>query len=575
MRPGYPMQYHALAVDYDGTLATDGRVDDDTIAALRRLRESGRRVVLVTGRIVDQLLHVFPQLGLCDLVVADNGAVLYDPETEERVRLTDPPPRGFVEELARRGVPRIEVGDVIVATWEPHETTVLKTIRDLGLELQIIFNKGAVMILPTGVNKATGLSAALSRLGLSHHNTVGIGDAENDEAFLRLCEASAAVENALDVVKKQVDLVMHGARGAGVTELIDQLLDDDLEKTRHRAGRGIVMGTDLEGNELRVPVYGTRVLVTGGPAGGKSKFAVAMLEQLIEHKYQTCVIDPEGDYHGMKGPIVLGTLEQPPAVEEVIEVLEDPSRSCVVSLFGAKREEQPPIFAGILRALMEHRSHYGRPHWYLIDEAHYPVPTKWEPIAELPLDDLRSVMYITAFIDRLPEVVLRNIDLFVAIGDEPEESLAQFCDLVGEETPEVAPPADREEHRALAWWRRRGSPCWFRRMPPRGEHQRHRHGYLEGDMDPDDRFYFRGPEGELNLAAQNLRIFMQLGEGVDDETWLFHLREGDYERWFREMIQDDDLADRAQELGRNGDVSAEESRERIFEFIRKKYEKEA
>jgi hypothetical protein len=287
------------------------------------------------------------------------------------------------------------------------------------------------------------------------------------------------------------------------------------------------------------------------------------------------VIDPEGDYHGMKGPVVLGTLEQPPAVEEVVEVLEDPSRSCVVSLFGAKREEQPPIFAQVLRALMEHRSRFGRPHWYLIDEAHYPLPAKWEPVAELPLEDLRSVMYITAFIDRLPEVVLRNIDLFVSIGDEPMESLAQFCELLGEVTPDLAPPADGEEHQALAWWRHRGSPGWFRRIPPRGEHQRHLHGYLEGDMDPEHRFYFRGPEGELNLAAQNLRLFMQLGEGVDDETWLFHLREGDYERWFREMIKDEELADRAKELRRNGDVSADESRQEIFDYIRKKYEKEA
>jgi hydroxymethylpyrimidine pyrophosphatase-like HAD family hydrolase len=569
------MQYHALAVDYDGTLATDGRVDEDTLGALRRLRESGRRIVLVTGRIIAQLLQVFPQIGLCDIVVGDNGAVLFDPETEEVCPLADPPPREFVEELARRGVPSIEVGDVIVATWEPHETTVLETIRDLGLELQIIFNKGAVMILPTGVNKATGLCAALARIGLSHHNTVGIGDAENDEAFLRHCEASAAVENALEVVKQQVDLVTHAARGAGVAELIDQLLADDLDKLRHRAEGGIVMGTDLEGREFRVPVYGPRVLVTGGPAGGKSKFALTMLEQLIEHKYQTCVIDPEGDYHGIKEAVVLGTLEQPPALEEVMEVLGDPAKSCVVSLFGAKREEQPAIFARVLRALMEHRSRLGRPHWYLIDEAHYPLPAKWEPAAELPLADLRSVMYITAFIDQLPEAVLRNVDLFVAIGDEPVKSLAQFCELLGEAAPRVAPPADHHEHHALAWWRHRGAPGWFRRFPPRGEHQRHRHGYLEGDMDAEHRFYFRGPKGELKLAAQNLGIFMQLGEGVDDETWLFHLREGDYERWFRQIINDQELADLAAELRGNSRLSAADSRRQIFDFIHKRYEKEA
>jgi HAD superfamily hydrolase (TIGR01484 family) len=223
------MRYKVLAVDYDGTLATDGTVDADTLDALRRLRESGRRLVLVTGRIMEQLFNVFPQISLCDLVVADNGAVLFNPATGERISLATAPPREFIDEMIRRGVPRIEIGDVIVATWEPHETTVLEIIRDLGLELQIIFNKGAVMILPTGVNKATGLQAALERLGVSCENTVGIGDAENDESFLKMCGVSVAVDNALEVLKRQVDLVTAGARGAGVMELVNRLLDDGLE----------------------------------------------------------------------------------------------------------------------------------------------------------------------------------------------------------------------------------------------------------------------------------------------------------------------------------------------------------
>jgi hydroxymethylpyrimidine pyrophosphatase-like HAD family hydrolase len=222
------MQFLALAADYDGTLATDGVVEENTVAALQRLRESGRRLILVTGRIMPQLLAAFPRLDMCDLVVSDNGAVLYDPKTGQKNSLAERPSQEFIDELGRRGVPPVEVGDVIVATWEPHENTVLQTIRDLGLELQIIFNKGAVMILPTGVNKATGLAAALARLSISRHNTIGIGDAENDEAFLKMCEASAAVDNALDVVKKQVDIVTGGARGDGVTELIDQLIKNDL-----------------------------------------------------------------------------------------------------------------------------------------------------------------------------------------------------------------------------------------------------------------------------------------------------------------------------------------------------------
>ncbi len=228
------MQYQVLATDYDGTLATDGVVDEKTVHALHRLRESGRRLILVTGRIIEQLVEVFPQMELCDLVVADNGAVLYEPRSGQKNSLADRPAQEFIDELVRRGVPQLEIGDVIVATWEPHETTVLQTIRDLGLELQIIFNKGAVMILPTGVNKATGLRAALAKLGISHHNTVGIGDAENDEAFLKTCGVSVAVDNALDVVKKQVTIVTGGARGAGVRELIDQLIENDLSHLPQR-----------------------------------------------------------------------------------------------------------------------------------------------------------------------------------------------------------------------------------------------------------------------------------------------------------------------------------------------------
>jgi len=564
------MQYHALAADYDGTLATDGVVDPQTVDALRRLRESGRRLILVTGRIVEQLRQVFPQIRLCDIVVADNGAVLYEPETDKVHPLVERPPQEFIEELARRGVPRIEVGDVIVATWEPHETTVLQTIRDLGLELQIIFNKGAVMVLPTGVNKATGLKAALTKLCLSHHNTVGVGDAENDEAFLKLCDASVAVDNALDVVKKQVDLVMRGARGAGVSELIDQILDNDLRQLHRRPGRGFSIGTDLENRDIRIPVYGTRVLVTGEPAGGKSLFALSVLEQLMDQCYQTVVIDPEGDYQELKEPVILGTLEKTPAVEEVLQVLNDPDKSCVISLFGTPTAEQPPVFASILRALMEHRSRTGRPHWYLIDEAHYPLSARWQLAEDLHLEELRSAMFITAFLDQLPEKILRGADLFVAIGEDPAKHLAEYCQLLGEDPPKIAPPADRQEHRALAWWRRDGGPAWFKRLPPPGDYQRHRHGYLDGDMDPEDRFYFRGPDGKLNLAAQNLLLFLQMADGVDDGTWQFHLQGGDYSRWFRDAIKDVGLSNLAREVEASP-VAPAESRAMIRKLVEDQY----
>ena len=222
------MQFMALASDYDGTLARDGVVDDATVHALERLKHSGRKLILVTGRELPDLQSVFPRLDLCSRVVAENGAVLYDPATREKRVLAQRPTDTFMEKLRQKGVGGMSVGDVIVATWHPYEQQALDAIRESGLELQIIFNKDAVMILPSGVNKMTGLAHALAELKLSRHNVVGVGDAENDHAFLECCECSVAVANAIPALKETADLVTNGARGAGVTELIERLIENDL-----------------------------------------------------------------------------------------------------------------------------------------------------------------------------------------------------------------------------------------------------------------------------------------------------------------------------------------------------------
>jgi hypothetical protein len=430
------------------------------------------------------------------------------------------------------------------------------------------------MVLPTGVNKASGLRAALLELGISPHNAVGIGDAENDEAFLKLCDASAAVNNALETVKKQVDIVLRGEASAGVVELIEQLIADDLQTLHDRPDRSILLGTKIGGGDVRIPVHGTRVLVTGDSAGGKSKLAIGMLEQLMEGEYQTLVIDPEGDYQSVEGPIVMGTLERAPTAEEVMQVVRKSGKSCVVSLFAAKTEEQPPLFSKLYRALQDHRVQTGQPHWNIIDEAHYPISGSWKPIDDLHLEDFRSVMYVTAFPELMPCKILSAVDLFVAISDEPATLLQKYCELLSEEAPKLEPSADMDKHRAIAWWRGKGLPFWFRRLPPRGEHQRHQHQYFDGDMDPEDRFHFRGPKEALNLAAGNLRTFMQLAEGVDEETWAYHLKRGDYARWFRDKIQDQQLTAVTEQFERADDVSPQASRQRILEMIRNLYVKE-
>lgn len=222
------MRYHALACDFDGTLAWNGYVDPQTIEALTALHQSGRRLLLVTGRELDDLLPLVPSISLFDRVVAENGGVLYDPETQDERLLTTPPPASFVEDLRARGVQPLSVGKAIVATWHPHEMTVLDTINQHGLEHHVIFNKGAVMVLPPGVNKASGLLTALYELHLSPRNTVCIGDAENDQTMFHACELAVAVNNALAPVKANADLVTAGHHGQGVAELIQKLLATDL-----------------------------------------------------------------------------------------------------------------------------------------------------------------------------------------------------------------------------------------------------------------------------------------------------------------------------------------------------------
>ncbi|PLP61152.1 hypothetical protein CYK37_02360 [Mesorhizobium loti] len=222
------MDVTALATDYDETLAEEGLVSAKTLTALRKLKDSGRRLILVSGRQLADLEKVFPDLDIFDRVVAENGAVLHDPTTGQKRLLAPPPPSTFVEALKKRGVDPLLVGQTVIGTLVPNEMIVLDEIRRQGLELEIIFNKGAVMVLPSGINKATGLMAALDDLGLSVDGVVAVGDAENDHDFLRKAGFGVAVANALPSLKKTADRVTLAPAGDGVVEIIDDILRGDI-----------------------------------------------------------------------------------------------------------------------------------------------------------------------------------------------------------------------------------------------------------------------------------------------------------------------------------------------------------
>ncbi len=563
------MFFVAVATDYDGTLAEHGIVSDKTLEAIKALKRSGRRLILVTGRELPDLIRVFPNLDTFDLVVAENGALLYNPATRGEEPLGPPPPPEFIERLRANGVEPLSVGRTIVATWEPHETAVLESIRELGLELQIIFNKGAVMVLPANINKAFGLKAALERLSLSPHNVVGIGDAENDHAFLAYCGCAVAVDNALPAVKEKVDFVTRGARGEGVIELASRLEETDLRDVAIQPPRQLpVLGACADGSALRLDPRDGPLLISGASGGGKSTAVTSFLEQMHKLSFQFCVVDPEGDYEDLADAVVVGDAGQEPRLQEVMDLLSRPDVNVVVNLLGITASDRPRFFAELLPELSRLRAQTGRPHWIVVDEAHHMLPADWDPAPVTLPREMPATILVTVHPEALSADVLQAVESVIGIGKAPREAIARFCEARGAGAPPEL-EVDREAGQAYFW--HGGKAQVITIDPPKGEHRRHIRKYAEGELGEDRSFYFKGPDDKLNLRAQNLMIFLQIATGVDEETWLHHLREGDYSRWFEEAIKDEDLAEEARRVEGDKNLDAATSRERIAEMVTRRY----
>jgi HAD superfamily hydrolase (TIGR01484 family) len=565
------MYFIALATDYDGTLAEDGRLADSTLGSLRRLKQSGRKLILVTGRILPDLQRVLPHVDLFDTVVVENGALLFEPLTGAETLLTEEPAPVFVEELRRRGVSPLSIGRSIVATLEPNEKIVLEIIRDLGLELQIIFNKGAVMVLPAGVNKASGLSAALTKLQLSPFNVVGIGDAENDHAFLRACGCAVAVANALPMVKADADIVTDAPRGAGVAETIERILDTDLVELAPRIERQTVeFAHDAKGEPVRLNPQSGGVLIVGASGGGKSTTAAGLVEQITAVGFQFCLLDPEGNYADLEGVVVIGDTQSPPRIPNIIAPLMDPRQSVVVNLLGVDLAERPRFLSGLTPAIAELHSKTARPHWLVIDEAHHLLPSLWDGAPPMLPPQLTGIVLIAVDPESIAPDALQRIEFVAAIGADAERAIASFCEITGKPAPgSIGKPPERGQ--ALLWRVRSAELRIVSPIQPRLERQRHIRKYAEGELGEDNSFYFRGPEGALNLRAQNLALFIQIATGVDDRTWEYHLRAGDYSRWFRDKIKDFELASEVAGIERSEALIPADSRRLIKEAIDRRY----
>ncbi|MGE5796382.1 MAG: HAD-IIB family hydrolase [Ignavibacteria bacterium] len=561
------MNYLILACDYDGTLAKDGRMSEETFRSLKRLHDSGIKLILVTGREMEDLKTVFNHFEIFEKIVAENGALIYDPHSRETKLLGTPPPKEFIDSAKRNGINKYYVGKVIFATWKPFEKLVLETIRDLGLELQVIFNKDAVMVLPPGVNKASGLKEALKFLEYSPHNVIGIGDAENDHAFLELCEISAAVKNALPMLKESVDYVTKADHGDGVSELIEIILKDNFTDFKKRIKKSsILFGWDENKNEINLPISDNSILITGSSGGGKTTMATAILEQLAEKQYQFCLIDPEGDYAEFKNAVLVG-LSSPPKIENIQKVLQNPEQNCIVNLTNISLDDRPAFFQKLFPSLVRLRSTYGRPHFIILDETHHMLPESSIPI-NLKSEELNQFLFNAVKPAHVAKLILSSVSIVLSLGEEADKFLKDYFKSIGEEVPEI--PEGKYE--SLLWRRDKNKIFTIAEtISPKIKLKRHIKKYSEGDLGEEKSFVFSGPDGKLNLKAQNIMYFIRIAEGIDDETWTFHLKKNDYSAWFKKIIKDEDLADEIKRIEDNKKLSPEESREEIINKIKNIY----
>jgi phosphoglycolate phosphatase (TIGR01487 family) len=217
------LPFRMIACDYDGTIAVDGEMSSVVEHALTDAQRSGFLIALVTGREFDDLKTVCKRLDLFDLVVAENGAVTYFPEIGIVTDLATPPSSNFFAELRREKI-SFSVGRVVVGTSSAQADRVRTIIRDLGLQLEITLNRDSAMILPAGINKATGLEEGVRRLGIRLSHVIGIGDAENDIPFMGACGYAVAVANAIDSVKAVADMVTGEPNGEGIAKFIKSRL---------------------------------------------------------------------------------------------------------------------------------------------------------------------------------------------------------------------------------------------------------------------------------------------------------------------------------------------------------------
>jgi len=543
----------AVALDLDGTLTEDGVVSDEVLTAMDECRDTGVSLVLVTGRIRDELQKDYPQLPAhLDALVYENGAVLQLAGQVRRCAAGIDPT--LVSALRSRGLD-LRQGEVILACHGSDAAAVSEEIIRLGLDAQVVHNRTELMVLPAGVSKGTGLRQALAELEVSAHNTVAVGDAENDLSMLDTAEIGVAVANAIDSVRRHADLRLEQQDGRGVAEFLRGPVISGGQVIR--AGRHAVrIGQTPDGTAVTVPGAQASILVCGAPGTGKSHLTGLLVERWIAAGYTVLVIDPEGDHAALSrlhNTIVIDAAATD-SDDELTQVLRQSAVSVVLDLSHLDAGGVRRYLDAVSGRVENLRSAYGRPQWVVTDEAHGPL-RDGGPVTDTLRPHGGGYCYVTYLPESMCAPALASVDLTL--------------------TP-ISPEPTAEPGPARARYRASGATEITFHLDHRvTPHVRHRHKYADTPLPSHHRFAFREPDGRIISAASTMQEFEQQLRSVPAATVQHHALNRDFSRWTSSVLQDRELG--ALVLGAENELNARYAndltrfREQLLAEIRHRY----
>ena len=544
------MRFRVLALDYDGTIAEGGKLYPEAKGAIDEVRRRGVVVVLVTGRILDDLRTAVGDLDRFSAVVAEGGAVLAFPESDRSFLLAAPPSSVLLDALDRAGV-RTVVGQCVIEADAVHAARILELIRRLLLPLVVVFNRGRLMVLPQSISKATGLREALSAVRLSPHNAVAIGDAENDHALLDACELGVAVPWATSELKAAADEVIVGSGPGAVAAYIRALGGESRLPVSRTPRRPVLLGTFADGQPASLAIRGRNVLVAGEPGSGKSWVTGLLCEHLILDRYSVCVIDPEGDYgtlEALPGVLVMGA-DGPPSLRDLHKVLRFPEVSVVVDLSTTPPEERLEYVPSLLKLTADLRRESGLPHRIVVDEAQYFLDQR--DVLRILDMELASYMFVTYRASRLEPQVLKSFEVLVVTREtDPDEvhALRRVLGGGGSDAQWQETLGGLAIDEAALLERGAGVPRPFKIVHRLTRHVRHRRKYTDVAVAPHRAFVFTRRGLPTGQRAGTLSELAAIVADCSPQEIDGHMRRHDFSRWIEEIFRDPVMAADVREL---------------------------